>query len=100
MDLLNSESVIPLVPRIYGSFLGGNWRPVASYPFSRHEHISVLEVRAFVSSLCILAQRRGAHGSRCLLLSDSEACILGASIGRSSKPGMYRALQQVAALVI
>ena len=100
LDSLNCDSFIPLVPRLNGAYLGAIWRPCLSAPWRRKEHISVLEVRALVATLCIIGNRAQLHAKRLLLLSDSAACVLGASKGRSSKPGMCRALRQVAALCL
>ncbi len=100
LDISNRDCFIPLVPRVNNSNLGGEWRAVCSSPWSRFEHISVLETRACVSALCICARRPRCFKSRIIFLSDSLACILSGSKGRSSKPGMFRALRQVAALLI
>ena len=97
---LNEDSFIPMVPRVLGSYLGANWRTCVSSPWSRREHITVLETRACVAALTLVFRKLRHHHRRLLFLSDSVASILGAGNGRSSRPGMCRALRQVCALVL
>ncbi len=89
-----------MVPRVLGSHLGANWRTCVSSPLRRSEHISVLETRACVAALTLVFRKLRHHHRRWLFLSDSVASILGAGKGRSSRPGMCRALRQVCALVL
>ena len=97
---INSEFIIPLVPRVLNSYLGAEWRTCVSAPWTRHEHISVLECRALVSALCLNLSRPNTHHRHWLLLSDSIACILSNVKGRSSKPGMCRAIRQITAILL
>ena len=97
---LNEDAFIPLVPRVGDSYLGGVWRTCASFSWTRREHISVLETRAAVATIALEASQVAQHHRHLLVLSDSVACILGGGKGRSSKPGMCRALRQLAAVCL
>ena len=79
---------------------GGKWRTVVSCPWSRREHISVLEARAAVQLVRVGARYLDWAGHRVLGMQDSFAAILGASKGRSSKPGMCRALRALSAVLL
>ena len=100
LESINPIAQIPLVPRVLHSLFGANFRTCVPAGWSRKEHISVLECRACVSALVLLLGKVGFRNKRLLLLSDSLACILAGSKGRSSKPGMCRALRQIAAALL
>ena len=97
---LNTDSFIPLVPRVNNAFLGSNWHTCVSAPWKRSEHISVLEVRSCVSAMCLNLHRPITHHKHWLMLSDSVACILSGTKGRSSKPGMCLGLRQLTACLL
>ena len=60
----------------------------------------MLEVRALVAETRQKLAQFPGESYRYLVLSDSLAAILGSTRGRSSKPGMCRALRQFAAVVL
>ena len=97
---LNVDSFIPLVPRVNNAYLGTNWHTCVSAPWRRSEHISVLEVRSCVSAMCLNLHQPATHHKHWLMLSDSVACILSGTKGRSSKPGMCRGLRQLTACLL
>ena len=78
----------------------GGGRTITSQPWTRVEHISILETRAAVDVARTVAHTTRIHGCHVLYLGDSMAQLLGSSKGRSSKPGMSRALRQLAAAAL
>ena len=99
VDALSSDSHVPFID-IDSLPASKPWRVCQSYAWNREEHISVLEARTLVSALRHAIFTRGLRDCRLVIVSDSMAAILSGSKGRSSKPGMCRALRQLTALLI
>jgi hypothetical protein len=79
------------------------WKIVLSFKWKdRHgpEHISKLELRAFLSTLRYRLRRKENFSSRMFHLLDSQACIGVISKGRTSARSMAGVLEQISALCL
>ena len=98
-DALSANNHVPLID-VDSLPAAKPWRVVSSFAWQREEHISVLETRTLVATVRHAVYARGLRNCRLVIISDSMAAILSGSKGRSSRPGMCRALRQLSALLI
>ena len=99
-ESLNRATDIPLVPHVSGRLMGVSWRTTLSTPWRRAEPITVLEACAL--GLCVrdVFRRSPDRPRHVLILSDSIGALLVTTKGRSSRPGMCRALRSIAACAL
>ena len=77
------------------------WREVAGWAWKRSgEHINILEMRAVLTTLRWMVQRRRLSGCRVLRLIDSLVCLHALSRGRSSSQKLRSALVKVNSLLL
>ena len=95
-DCLSGVRVPPISKRLWG----GQFRRIASFPWDRSEHQTLLEGRSAVWVAKHLTRSVANFGRKHLLLGDALAIILTASKGRSSRPGMCRVSRQWAAYIL
>ena len=88
------------VPCVAETMTMAGWVEASSKPWTRKEHISVLETRASVGTARFIASDPKLHNKHSLVLSDSMAQLLGSGKERSSAPGMCWSLRQLAAAIL
>lgn len=76
------------------------WKEETRWAWKRPEHNNLLEARAGLAALNLLAMDRSSWGRRLLLISDSMVVIGAMSKGRSSRKVLNLIARRVAALVI
>ena len=83
VTVLNPASVIPLIPAPAGRLFNAHWRVLFSSPWSRKEHITVLEARALAQTVNVTGGQARGHAARVLFLSDLLAVTVAFHKGRS-----------------
>jgi hypothetical protein len=78
----------------------GDFRTVLSLRAKHVAHISVLEAEAYVLWLKWLLRARNRHSKRVVCLNDSKSTLGSMAKGRTSAPGLRRAVRQAAALTM
>ena len=76
------------------------WQVVQSYPFAKAAHINVLELRAILNYVRFRMRQVDKHGSRFLLIVDSQVCASVVSKGRSSSQQLNVLLRRMASLLL
>ena len=61
--ILNPASVIPLIPALAGRVFDAHWRVLFLSPWSRMEHITVLEARALAQLVSVIGRRARGHAT-------------------------------------
>ena len=77
-----------------------SWSVAHSYPYTREEHINVLELRSILHALEWRSRVTSFHSCRFLHLSDSQVCLSVLTKGRSSSRLINRLLRRIAALCL
>jgi reverse transcriptase-like protein len=97
MDTVASLPKIPSKP-IDTSPL--HWSTIVSTPWSKKEHINVLEVRALSTAVRWAISRPASLGCRLLSLSDSQVVVFAVSKGRSSSFQILRRLRYLSSMLL
>ena len=77
-----------------------SWSVAHSYPYTRKDHINVLELRSILHALEWRSRVTSFKSCRFLHLSDSQVCLSVLTKGRSSSRPINRLLRRVAALCL
>jgi hypothetical protein len=97
MDALASLPKIPSTPIDTSSL---NWSTIISTPWTKPEHINVLEVRALSTAIRWTLSCPASLGCRLLSLSDSQVVVFAVSKGRSSSFQILRRLRYLSSMVL
>eukprot|EP00973_Karenia_brevis_P012169 1651125-Karenia_brevis.AAC.1 len=89
-----------LWPRIALNTHFWQWQVLQSYRFRSSQHINVLELRSLFNYVRLRGRKLHKHGSRFLVLSDSQVVVSVVAKGRSSSTQLNHVLQRLAALCI
>jgi hypothetical protein len=81
-----------------GGFPQTRWATIVACPWSRPEHINVLEMRALLLGLEWQLSRPRAHGTRLLFWADSSVVVGAVRKGRSSSFALLTLLRRLTAL--
>ena len=77
------------------------WREVAGWAWKQHtDHINVLELRAILTSVRWLVEKKHLRHAKFLHLTDSLVCLHCLSRGRSSSRKLRRTLMRINALLL
>ena len=77
------------------------WKEVAGWAWKTHsDHINVLEMRAILTTVKWLVEKKQVRHSRFLHLTDSLVCLHSLSRGRSSSRKLRRTLMRINALLL
>ena len=80
--------------------LAARWRECCRWTWHHSEHNNILEARASLSSLELLAKEEKIFDARVLLVTDSQGTLGAYSKGRSSVPVLNFLCRKVAAVAL